>query len=339
MDIKKIILDTLKDKGDVRVADIIRITGFSRAYINRFFQDLREEGYLILSGKANKSKYVSPIGIESEKRNLTFQHVYKNTNLNEDKALDDIKRGSAILDNTRENVYEIFSYAFLEIFNNAIEHSQSITIMSTVSRDDQIIKFDITDNGTGIYENIRSKKGLESENDAIDFLLKGKLTTSPEAHSGEGIFFTSRASDTFVIESGTKKILFDNLISDVFIKTIKPKKGTRVRFSIRMDSERSLSEVFRKYTDDSMQFTKTEVFVRLHRLGSELVSRSIARRVLSGLDRFTVVTLDFTDIDTIGQGFADEVFRVWKIAHPHISLIPVNANPDVLFMINHVTRE
>ena len=34
-----------------------------------------------------------------------------------------------------------------------------------------------------------------------------------------------------------------------------------------------------------------------------------------GLERFREVVLDFAGVDAIGQGFADEVFRVWARAH------------------------
>jgi len=44
--------------------------------------------------------------------------------------------------------------------------------------------------------------------------------------------------------------------------------------------------------------------------------------------------LDFKDVDTIGQAFADEVFRVWKTKYPDISVIWRNTNENVLFMIN-----
>ncbi|GAI71454.1 unnamed protein product, partial [marine sediment metagenome] len=36
----------------------------------------------------------------------------------------------------------------------------------------------------------------------------------------------------------------------------------------------------------------------------------MARRVLTGLENFKTIILDFREIDTIGQAFADEIFRV-----------------------------
>jgi len=65
-----------------------------------------------------------------------------------------------------------------------------------------------------------------------------------------------------------------------------------------------------------------------------LVSRSQARRVLGGLELFREVTLDFKDIEYIGQAFADEIFRVFPNMNPNTSIIAQNANPDVQNMIN-----
>ena len=63
------------------------------------------------------------------------------------------------------------------------------------------------------------------------------------------------------------------------------------------------------------------------------VSRSQAKRILYNLDKFQRVVLDFTDVRMVGQGFVDEVFRVYQNQHPHMSIRYSNANPDVEFMI------
>ncbi|NCO44182.1 STAS-like domain-containing protein, partial [Candidatus Berkelbacteria bacterium] len=35
----------------------------------------------------------------------------------------------------------------------------------------------------------------------------------------------------------------------------------------------------------------------------------------------------------VGQGFTDEIFRVFKTRHPHIKITPVNMNESVEFMV------
>jgi hypothetical protein len=85
---------------------------------------------------------------------------------------------------------------------------------------------------------------------------------------------------------------------------------------------------------ENYDFTKTVVPVLLAREGDEnLVSRSQAKRLLAPVDRFGSVVLDFAGVDTMGQAFADEIFRVFRLAHPGVLIIPINANTDVTKMI------
>ncbi len=64
-----------------------------------------------------------------------------------------------------------------------------------------------------------------------------------------------------------------------------------------------------------------------------LISRGQAKRLFSKIEPFTHVTLDFAHVAIVGQGFVDEVFRVYPTKHPHIKISYINANDDVTFMI------
>lgn len=68
----------------------------------------------------------------------------------------------------------------------------------------------------------------------------------------------------------------------------------------------------------------------------ELISRSQAARVTAQFGSFTTVELDFLAIPTIGQGFADELFRVWPLAHPDTTISVTNASDAVKRMVAHV---
>ena len=335
MNIRKLITDKIHAKGSVRASEIIKLTGFSRAYINRFFQELRDDGKIVLLGNANKAIYVPANQAEISRAKEKITHVHKmlrNEKLSEDIVLEGIKKKTGIFFEMPKNVSDIINYAFSEMLNNAIEHSQSDTIEIAMKKEKNIISFNVRDKGIGIFQNIMQKKNLQNTMEAIQDLMKGKQTTAPEAHSGEGIFFTSKAADVLTIRSSDKKLIFDNLIGDIFVKSGKNFAGTKITFNTNTSSPTQLDQIFRQYTDESFEFSKTSVTVNLYKMGSEQISRSQARRVLSGLDGFKTVTLDFKGIDTIGQGFADEVFRIWKKRHPGTTLISKNANENVEFM-------
>ena len=70
-------------------------------------------------------------------------------------------------------------------------------------------------------------------------------------------------------------------------------------------------------------------------LQTEYVSRSEARRLVLNLDKFGEVVLDFKDVKSIGQGFADEVFRVFVNRHPEIRIAVEKAKPGVAAMLRH----
>ena len=91
-------------------------------------------------------------------------------------------------------------------------------------------------------------------------------------------------------------------------------------------------DVFSRYTRDQA-FTRSRPVVRLFESGTAFVSRSEAKRLLEGLDRFEEVDLDFTGVTELGQGFVDAVFRVWPAAHPGTRFVPLGMNSAVEFMV------
>ena len=102
--------------------------------------------------------------------------------------------------------------------------------------------------------------------------------------------------------------------------------------------EKHLNDIFVAYqtSPEDYAFDKTEVFIKLYIMGTIYISRSKARRVLSGLEKFKTVILDFKDVPTIGQAFADEVFRVFKLKYPNIIIQPINMEEGVKFMVQRV---
>ena len=103
-------------------------------------------------------------------------------------------------------------------------------------------------------------------------------------------------------------------------------------------TERTTKEIFDEYTSDDFVFNKTKITVHLAKdyLGHDFVSRSLAKRILMNVEKFKIIVLDFENIDNIGQGFADEVFRVFKNKNPDITIVSVNMNEEIEFMINRV---
>ncbi len=235
-----------------------------------------------------------------------------------------------------DNVIDIWNYGFTEMLNNAIDHSQGRHAVVSVEKNPSFTQISITDDGEGIFRRIQRLLGLHDERHALLELAKGKLTTDPENHTGEGIFFSSRMFDEYAILSGG--VYFSHEFSkpeDWIMERENPRSGTTVFMQLTNNSSRTVKSVFDKYASGSEYgFDKTVVPVTMARYGNELlVSRSQAKRLLARVDRFKIVIFDFSGIDQIGQAFADEVFRVFKNKHPEMQLYFSQATPPVEDMI------
>ena len=234
------------------------------------------------------------------------------------------------------------SFAFTEILNNATEHSGGTMVQIQMSKNRYMADISIQDDGVGVFTKIADAMGLEEKSFAILELAKGKFTTEPNSHTGEGIFFSSKVVDEFTIFS-------DGLVFHVgpdqtprLSDVNSPGKGTMVAMSIKYSHQEPAKDVFDRFTQapEDYGFSKTVVPVRLLEYGDEkplVVSRSQARRLMVRFERFSNIELDFSGVEEIGQGFADELFRVFQNQHPDTKLIPINCSEQVQKMIAPVT--
>jgi len=308
--------------------------GITRQAVNYRIKKMVEEGLVIASGTTkNKNYSLRPI-VQRE-----FS-VEISSGVQEHKVWRDLIE--PLTKDLRKNVIDICSYGFTEMFNNVIDHSEAKNAHIWFTRLPTKIRIIIADDGIGIFNKIVRDLGLEDHKHAILELSKGKLTTDPKHHTGEGIFFTSRTFDSFAILSG--KLIFhrfegrDWLVEDRDLDIIKG--NTIVVMEIKPNSEKKLKDVFDQFsTEEDYGFTKTIVPISLVKYGEEnLVSRSQAKRLMAGLDRFKEVILDFKGITFIGPPFADEIFRVFKNEHPTIRLSPINTADDVKKMIERANQ-
>lgn len=235
-----------------------------------------------------------------------------------------------------KTVSNICMYGVTEMINNAFDHANAKKVVIELRQDNFNIIFIISDDGVGIFKKISDYLHFHDLREAILQINKGKFTTDRKNHTGEGIFFTSRAFDYFSIISNGIHYSRDNINHDWFVETVHPRTaGTTIKMIINQHSSQNLTELFIKFQNpETLAFDKTEITVELSKFGEEAyISRSQAKRILMNLDEFHVVTLDFKGVQIIGQGFADEVFRVYQNKYPDKQINYINANNDIDFMI------
>lgn len=236
-----------------------------------------------------------------------------------------------------DNVRAICQHGFNEMLNNAIDHSNSPDAVIDLKTTAASLSIRIRDHGIGIFEKIKTALNLSDPREALLELSKGKLTTAPDRHAGEGIFFTSRMFDDFSILSGELVYLARASDDDDWLFEFADGKaisGTAVHMGVSTRSTRTTQSVFNRFSGVDEGFTKTHVPVALARYGEDkLVSRSQARRVLARFERFREVSLDFSGVATIGQPFADEIFRVFADRNPNIKITHSHASLQIKNMI------
>lgn len=327
-DIRRFILEHVEKHP----ADISKVVAghfaITRQAVNKHLQRLTSERSLAENGHTRNRTYkLVPLS--------DWRRIYKITpELAEDLIWANEVR--AAIDLLPENVLDIWHYGFTEMFNNAIDHSGGTEISVHIKKTAANTAMVLLDNGIGIFRKIQTELNLLDERHAILELSKGKLTTDPKRHTGEGIFFTSRMFDSFDILSGGVFFSHDfGKPEDWILERDKFDSGTMVWMKILNHTSRTTKKIFDQYSSvDDYGFNKTVVPVKLAQYGNDkLISRSQAKRLLARIELFKTVIFNFAGVDSIGQAFADEIFRVFAEQHPETELLTTHVNSEVRRMI------
>lgn len=327
--IRRFLLGAVKAGNQHLIQDAMETFGVSRQAVHGHLASLVKLGYLEAHGNTRARHYaLGPKKSHSQLfalKGLSESDVY-------------YRDFGFMFKNLPRDIEDICHYGFTEMLNNAIDHSMGANAFVNVERSAETINIWISDDGEGIFNHIARMMNLADPRESILELSKGKLTTDPQNHTGQGIFFTSRVFDVFNIYSGD--LIFthnDKSEADFLLHAEKNETGTLVYMSIAINSPRNLRAVFDEFTgneDEDYAFNKTVVPVKLALYeGERLVSRSQAKRILNRVDKFKTVLLDFNGVGLIGQAFADEIFRVFARRNQQITLIPLHMEKEVEKMV------
>jgi anti-sigma regulatory factor (Ser/Thr protein kinase) len=330
-EIRRGIQTAVAEGNDSPLADIARRFNVTRQAVHRQARHLIDQGLLTVNGVGRATRYSLAV-LHRVRKALPLS-----SRLAEDRVYESTVR-ALLAEHVDSDGAEICYYGVTEMVNNAIDHSEGNKLYVRAERTAATIFIGVADNGIGIFEKIARALGLADPRQSLLELSKGKFTTDPQRHTGEGIFFTSRAFDRVAILSGALRFEhgYDRDEDWLLESEHRRVKGTRVELTLMLPARRTLLSVFEQFSSgpDEHRFAKTHVPVRLARYGDEhLVSRSQAKRVLNRFDRFDEVMLDFEGVESVGQAFADEIFRVFANANPKVRLLVVNENPRVRAMI------
>lgn len=336
MDAIQKILTLVKQGKEGVTADLLeKELGFSRQYIVRLLTGLISQGEIHKRGKTRAAKYYP--GYASNEINH-LELIKERQGLSEYAVFEEVVRRMQLNARLNKNCLTIFDYAFTEMLNNAIDHSHSRKVWINVDIDHASITFAIKDLGIGAIESIKRGFAISDDFLALEHLFKGRQTTAREAHSGQGIFFTSKAVDTYRIATSNMQFIIDNIKADEFLGDTRQRKGTTVTCTIKKNTRRRIKDVFDKFTGDDYEFNQNIVKINLSK-HKRLMSRSEAKRLLLGLDEYTVLDFNFKNVDEVGQGFCDEIFRVYANRNPGKVLSYHGASDVVRYMIERSRKQ
>lgn len=317
--------------GSVSSGELAAALGVSRQAAHAQLRREVEAHRLAPTGSGRAARYVPVSALE--------RHAlrYPVATSAEDRIVSDLEQRIPALRELDGDTATAFSYVAGEMLNNAIDHSGGRTIEVAVRVHARTVELEISDDGVGAFERVRAARGLDGHVEAAAELTKGKVTSMPDRHSGEGIFFSSRVAQRFELHANGHALIVDAPLDDVAVLAEPARKGTLVRAVISRPPRRTLRQVFDAHTED-FDFVRTRTVVKLFGLGRDFLSRSEAKRLLHGLERFREIVLDFQGVAGVGQAFADEVFRVWAHSHPSSVLSPVAMNDDVRYFVERARR-
>lgn len=337
MNAKEKIYQIVFKKPGISAAQISKLANISyRSYASKMLSQLVAERRVRRERQGRHVIYFVSDVIIGLEENLNLQ------GLHEDEIWSKLRKTTTFLSDISEQAENILYFAFTEMLNNAIDHSRSGVGYVKIWLENGQLKFIVKDNGIGVFRNVMTKKHLESETEAAQEIIKGKLTTAARRHSGEGIFWTSKIADSFILKSYQYELIINNELGDYTIKKLeKGLIGTEVYFEIKKDTSKSIRKLFRDYTFDNEHLTldTTVIPINLYSEGDIWISRSQAKKVLAGLEKYKKIIFNFAGVEVIGQAFADEIFRVFNIEHPEIILEPINMSDSVQLMVSHAQND
>ena len=237
-------------------------------------------------------------------------------------------------------VNRMVQHSFCELVNNAIDHSGGSHVTVSLRQTTSQAQLLVSDDGRGLFARIAETFAIDDPRLAMLELSKGKLTSLPQRHSGQGLFFTSKLVD--VLDLHANQVAFQQRGWDGRgwrTQHALKREGTSIYAAIALDTPRTLESVRKAYSLDGLGVGFERTVVPLRLITSDLAgleSRAQARRVGARLNEFRRAELDFNGVPDVGHAFADELFRVLAREQPALELVPVNMSGAVAAMLASV---
>ena len=144
------IVSIISKLGKTNTVDILNALAQkrSRQWVSTLLNQLERQGTIARSKIGKNVYYALP-----DRLDLLGKRVVKrlvNKDLDEDLVFENLKNESPFISGFNEDIRSILHYAFTEMLNNAIEHSESQKIEVLIEEIDNKIAFEVRDHGIGV---------------------------------------------------------------------------------------------------------------------------------------------------------------------------------------------
>lgn len=319
-DLRPLLLDLARKHGSINCTEISEQTGYTRQAIHRHLRALVEGGELAVTGRARATRYYlpkSPPGaFRVDLADLDAEGTWRDV------------RDLLIPEEATAAATELTRRCLVELLHNAETHAAAASAELRCRSHPDLIRFELQDSGLGLFTRIRERLKLPSDLDALFALSKGPLTTQPAAHFGRGLLLVAAACQRFELVANGLCWVQDNRRGDQLLSEAPGSVGTAARCELDPLTEAEWQDLQRSTLPGTSPLSATG-HVKLFEHGARFVSRAEAQALLRGLEGLREVRLDFKGVDGIGLGFAQEIFGVWRRAHPAVDVRVENANAVV----------
>ena len=238
------------------------------------------------------------------------------------------------LESLSKNIFQICEYSIEALVNNIVDHANASSLYVKLFLTYSDFHIIISDNGSGLFENIKSKLDLPTIQSAAIEIAKGKITTSPLHHSGDALHTIFHLFDWVKIDSSGYGMIFDNKNKIWKIDYSKQEHGTRVHLQINPNSNRTIEKVFQNLFNKEEQSIQIPISLLKEPNKNSLHSNSHAKSIFWNINYLNAIKFDFSHIDLIGPAFADELVRQSRSIDREVEINWVNSNQTIDLLMN-----
>ena len=319
--IKQFILNNISFHQKDIIYTAINQFGISRQAALKHMNALIDDNMVMAYGKTRDRRY-----------KLIPQVNYNKTiPINNEFILHDVLQENFLLhlESLPKNIFQICEYSIEALVNNIVEHSQASNLYVKLFLTYSDLNIIISDNGSGLLENIKSKLDLEIVELAALELAKGKITTNLLQNSGEALNTIFHLFDKVEVDSSGYGIVYVSNREQWDIKYSTQKQGTRVHLQINPNSNRTCNKIFQNLFSKKEQCIRIPIILLKYHNKNCLISKQQAKNIFWNIDFINAIQFDFYNIDLIGPAFADELVRQSRSVNRDVIIEWVNHNNTI----------